>query len=626
MRYGDILRQGRHLVVQHWRPMLSYASVIWLANALLLMPLLTWIFRTLAKHGDVIVSNYSIHFWLMTPRGLACALLVGGIGALTTVLHVAGTLEICRAALEGRRLRGIDAVRSVLLRLHGLFRVSVMFFLLCLPAIAVGAIGPGLAYLVLLGKHDINYYLTHHPPVWYVTIALSVLWLIPVVFTWGFILIRRIYALPAWLDGVHSLRKAFRDSWAATRHSCWLLVRILFSWLAIWGVAWLLFEGILFSVSGFLLSRFADSIEGVISIVTAYLIIMTLGRFVVLFFGLSWGTSMWALCYRYDFCQDEKSRQQEEISIKQAGRLRLIRQLLRPRIILPVAAVLFLSNAALSHWMLGHEVTISKPMVIAHRAGAADAPENTLAAMDVLLKADVTDIVEIDVTITLDGQLVIAHDKDLMKQAGDPRVIRETAYADFSDVDTGVQFHPDFKGERLALLQEFLEKAKSKKRMILEFKHGHETNLVERSILAVRDADMADEVIFMSLDLAEVRKVQKLAPEIKVGYFASLQVGDMTELEIDVIGAKDGMVTAKFVEDLHEQGIAIYAWTVDDPARIIELIEAGVDGIITNDPSLARNIVDKVAALPASIRVLLRFRRFWLLFKELGWWDGSHSS
>ena len=80
------------------------------------------------------------------------------------------------------------------------------------------------------------------------------------------------------------------------------------------------------------------------------------------------------------------------------------------------------------------------------------------------------------------------------------------------------------------------------------------------------------------------------------------------------------MVEKRFVADVQEKWMQIYSWTVDDPLRMVELIEAGADGIITNDPVLAAKVIDKVYDLSPPTRVLLRFRRFWGVFDELGWW------
>ena len=154
--------------------------------------------------------------------------------------------------------------------------------------------------------------------------------------------------------------------------------------------------------------------------------------------------------------------------------------------------------------------------------------------------------------------------------------------------------------------------------MILEFKHGEGTDLVERTLAAVRAHKMEDQVIIMSLELEEVRRVQELAPDIRVGYFASIELGNLTELDVYCIGAKDGMVTADFVKEVQAQGMQVYCWTIDDRLRMVELIEIGVDGIITNDPKAAASVFEQFTTLTPSMRVLLRYRKFWGTFVELG--------
>jgi glycerophosphoryl diester phosphodiesterase len=211
--------------------------------------------------------------------------------------------------------------------------------------------------------------------------------------------------------------------------------------------------------------------------------------------------------------------------------------------------------------------------------------------------------------MTADGVLVMEHDTDLMKQAQDPRMITETKYEDLKDVDIGSFFGPEYAGEHLAKLHDFLELAHDKIPLIVEFKHQPGSNMVERVVATVRETDMQDQVTLMSLNIEEVRQVQKLAPEIKVGYFVSVEVGDLRLLDVDVIGAKDGMVDHVFVHDIQNKGAKVYVWTVDDPVRILELALFGVDGIITNDPNATADILKRLADLTPEQRLLLRFKK-----------------
>ena len=88
-------------------------------------------------------------------------------------------------------------------------------------------------------------------------------------------------------------------------------------------------------------------------------------------------------------------------------------------------------------------------------------------------------------------------------------------------------------------------------------------------------------------------------------------MGNFLELPLNCIAPRHTLVTRKIVTDARARGMPVFAWTVDDPARIVELLELGVDGIITNEPTRTRKVVDAFFAIPVEFRSLLRFRRLW---------------
>jgi glycerophosphoryl diester phosphodiesterase len=613
-----MLLDGWGVMRRSWRPMVLYTLVVWAGSSVVLIPLTAWVLDHLAGFGDVIVGNYSIHLWLLTPKGIAYLMLAGSVFLFTVILHATGLFQIVDSSRR-ESLTVRQVLCGIVASLRGLLRLSLALFVVSLPFGVLLAAGPGLAFLLLLSEHDINYYLTNQPTEWVLAIVLSALWVVPVVCGIVVLLLRWIYALPAWLDGHRPLWRALPASWRATDRQFWLLFRVAVSCLCAWLVATVLSELCLYGLAKHVLLRHGDSLRWMVGVVSTYLVATVIVDAVLAFLGMAWGVSVWMLCYRQGV--GEGRGHQFPVETSRVFRpLATARRLFQLRILLPAIAVLAVGSWGLSLWFFGQEISEKRPLVIAHRAGAADAPENSLSAMRKVLNDGAADIVEIDVTLTRDGELVVAHDRDLMKQAEDPRVIAETDFADLVNVDIGRMFDPDFEGERLGRLDDFLGLAEGRLPMIIEFKHGDGTNLVEKAIAAVRVRGMEDEVIFMSLELDEVRKVQQLAPEIRVGYFASVEMGDLTELNVTCLGAKDRMVEKRFVADVQEKGMQIYSWTVDDPLRMVELIEAGVDGIITNDPVLAAKVIDKVYDLSPPTRVLLRFRRFWGVFDELGWW------
>ena len=175
-----ILLRGWAMLRGSWRPMLAYTLLVWACSSVLLTPLATWLLHQLAGFGDVIVGNYSIHLWLLTPRGILYLLLSGSVVLFTIIVHAAGLYQIADASRKGALTAG-QSLRGILAEGHSFLRLSLGFFLLGLVFVPVLAVGPGLAKLVLLSEHDINYYLTHHPFQWYLAIAVSVIWVLPVV-------------------------------------------------------------------------------------------------------------------------------------------------------------------------------------------------------------------------------------------------------------------------------------------------------------------------------------------------------------------------------------------------------------------------------------------------------------
>ena len=300
--------------------------------------------------------------------------------------------------------------------------------------------------------------------------------------------------------------------------------------------------------------------------------------------------------------------------------------LLRPRVIFPIVTSLLMISGLLSVWMLRHVPDkTAVPLVIAHRAGATAAPENTLAALERAIQDGATDYVEIDVQLTLDGVIVVTHDKDLMKVANDPRYIRETNYAEYSQVDIGQAFGPEFKGQRLSELSDFLEAGKGRAHFVIEFKQSAGTDLVEKTVSVVNQYGMQSDVVVMSLDLNDIRQAQQMAPDISIAYCVLTEVGDLTQLDVDIIAIQEKNVTPKLIRDIQGQGVDVYGWTVDEGKRILELIEMGIDGIITNDPMRVAAIAERYQTLNPAQRTLLSYRRFWDVFYKLGLWEPQSS-
>ena len=601
--------------------MAVYCLTIWAVNVILLAPLISWILKKLGSNGDVIVGNYGLSEWLFTVRGITYVLLAGSLIPFSIILFVVGLFWIANASVDKTRLGIRESMARVFVAIPRLLRFSLYVLGVCLVwAVILGA-GLATVYLALLCQHDINYYKTIHPPQWYWALALAGVWILIWFVSFGYFVLRSLFVLPLWLEGDLVVRHAFRESWTKTKGQLKPLASVFGLFLTIWIVCFVAIEGIIFWIAGSVLIHLASSVNGILYVVSVHLITSTLLEAILSFIGLAWCVGIWAACYRHLMHAVPVRKTLPELSLKQLRSKTKLLEILRPRIIFPIIVGLLFISFLLSVWMLRHAPDkTAAPLIIAHRAGAGTAPENTLAALEKTIRDGVADYAEIDVQLTLDEVIVVAHDKDLMKVGNDPRAIRETTFAELRQTDIGQAFGPDFKGQRLSELSDFLRTGKGRTPFVIEFKQSEGTDLIKKTIDVIAEHDMQDCVVLMSLDLNDIRRAQQLTGDIPIGYLAMTEVGDLTQLDVDFIGIQDKHITAKRVRAIQEQGVPVYGWTVDDGKRILELLEMGIDGIITNDPVRAAKISKRYQSLNPAQRTLLSYRRFWNVFYKMGLW------
>jgi glycerophosphoryl diester phosphodiesterase len=244
-------------------------------------------------------------------------------------------------------------------------------------------------------------------------------------------------------------------------------------------------------------------------------------------------------------------------------------------------------------------------LVIAHRGASAAAPENTLAAFR--LGADLgADFVELDVQESEDGEVVVVHDSDLMKVGRSPLKIWEAPGAELRAVDIGSHKGPQFAAERVPTLAEVFALCKGRVRVVVELKsYGHSQRLEERVVEIVEAAGVGNDTIFMSLDHDMSRRLKALRPSWRVGVLVAKAIGDLTSLGADFLAVEASLATRAFVRRAHRAGQDVYVWTVNDPAWMFASMANGVDGLITDVPDVARDVVERRGRMSDVQRMLV---------------------
>lgn len=230
--------------------------------------------------------------------------------------------------------------------------------------------------------------------------------------------------------------------------------------------------------------------------------------------------------------------------------------------------------------------------ITAHRGSSVTAPENTIPAIEKAME-EMADSVEIDVQMTSDGVIVLGHDASLKRVAGVNRSIASMTFAQLQQLDVGSWFSKSYEGTRIPALSEVLELCSQKIGLNIEIKYvGKNSDLPEKTAEMIKAYGMENQCVVTSTNLPYLRRVKEVLPEVRTGYIISAAYGNFYSSEdVDFISIRSGFVTSALMQNAHEQGKAVYAWTVNSKSELERLTLLGVDGIITDRPVLAREIV-----------------------------------
>lgn len=600
--------------VANWRPMAAWTLIVWALLSLLLIPLSSALLGAAVFRGDrVVVANIEILAWLLQPAGILYLLTAGGLAITGAVVRYAGLFRIITDDLEGTEVSVRQTLLEILPDLPALFKICVLTVIGAGVLLIPLAAGLGMVYLAFLGAHDINYYLALQPPEWTQALIaggfVGVLWFAGALY----IILHTVPTLPAYLDGHRPVTRALRESWRRTRGSVvrvlWLFILVVAAWLLIRllaqaGFFFIAERGILW------LEAATASATPVILATGAYATLSFLVDAVVSFVGFSFAATVLTKFYHEDTDLHSRAPAVPAGWLQLPGRVvASVRRRVRPAGAVAFALLLMLASGGVSLVVLQQVTQTPEVIITAHRAGALLAPENTLAALERSIEAG-ADFAEIDVQRTRDGVVVVVHDADLMRVAGDPRRIADV---DFSDIAHLVQGHaPNIPPEErlIATLEDFLERSRGRIGVNIELKYyGFDPALADSVVNAVRRWEMEDAVVLMSLDLAAVRQIRQLAPDLPVGYVAALAAGDPARLAVDFLAVPLPLVTSGLIRSANRRGLEVHVWTLNTAEPMMSAIERGAHGIITDEPFLARRVVDQMVALTTVERLLLRLRR-----------------
>ena len=601
-RHLSLTREWRNAlsaITRDWRLLFRFQVGYALAFSVVLSAALGWLLEHLVRRGgSVAITNFDLAGFFLSIHGAIFLFLLAVAWSAFFLAERCGLL-LMAAGRETNAVSPADALWRSLLQLPQLARLGLwyllLFTVLLVPFAAAGAV----VARALVLQHDINYYLYHEPPEWWLALACGgVLGLVYGLLAFA-LWFRLLFAIQfVVFQNVRPLT-ALRQSWSLTQGRLWSLAVPLGGW---WLLTWLVTSVLSIALSA--LGRWALMTAGThVGAALAIVALFGLVLLVVSMAGRSIGTA-------------GETRLAQRYFVACGGSIPAAA--IPPGSGLPtafstgkiaaLAAVAYLIAAATVGWQLATSDVQEQFTVTAHRAGAGKAPENTLAALRLAI-ADGADYAEIDVQTTRDGELVILHDRDLKRLAGDSRRVEELSLAELRLLDIGRSKSEQFAGEHPATLGEMIAVAKGHIRLNVELKYNRDDpTLASRVIETLRKEDFLDQCVITSIEYSAVRDAKRLAPEIQVGLIVTKVVGDPVALEADFLSMNQGAVTTKLIDRAHAQGKQIHVWTVNDRETQARMIERGVDSLITDEPSDAIDLRQQRAKLSASEKLVLWLR------------------
>jgi glycerophosphoryl diester phosphodiesterase len=240
-------------------------------------------------------------------------------------------------------------------------------------------------------------------------------------------------------------------------------------------------------------------------------------------------------------------------------------------------------------------------MVIAHRGFSGAAPENTLAAFRKGIEVG-SDMIELDVHLSRDGEIVVIHDETLERTTNGKGMVVDHTLQELKKFDAGSSFGPTFAGERIPTLKEVLDLAKGRVPVNIEIKnptHGKYSiaELTEKVLREVNQAGMMDRVIFSSFNPAALEWIGRKEPRAWGAFLFHRPWNFLRDIpgnqEYAVLNLRNIHLTREKVAEIKKAGKIINIYTVNTDEEMEQFVRWGANGIITNHPDRLLKILQK---------------------------------
>ncbi len=224
--------------------------------------------------------------------------------------------------------------------------------------------------------------------------------------------------------------------------------------------------------------------------------------------------------------------------------------------------------------------------MVAHRGVSGLEKENTMTAFVAAGNRSYWGV-ETDVHFTADKKLIIIHDSNCKRLAGTELIVEETDFETLRAIPLlDKDGNPGRVDLRMPSLREYIRVCKQYgKKCVLEIKSIFPEEGIRLMLDEIREEEYLENVIFIAFDRENLIRIREYLPEQTVQQLAKTVDEELfaflkeQKFDLDI---EYKALTEEWVKRLHEAGICINSWTVNDPEAAAQLVAWGVDQITTN--------------------------------------------
>ncbi len=247
--------------------------------------------------------------------------------------------------------------------------------------------------------------------------------------------------------------------------------------------------------------------------------------------------------------------------------------------------------------------------IVGHRAAGDLEAENSVEGIEIAAKEGAK-WAEIDVQRTKDGKYIINHDSNFKRTSGVNKKPMEMTLEEIKKLEVKNEFDPSKPSRKVATFEEILDAAKGKIGVFVELKGASaDEQMVDDVIKIIKDKNMLDECVILSLDYKIIEYTHNHFPEIKTGFLYFFSTGNLEDLKGDYLIMEEREATENKINEIHAAGKKAIVWTVNTPESVKKFVRSNVDGIITDYILLVKDGIEE-ANNRTKLEIMLDFLEF----------------